>query len=348
MTSPLQRAAGVIDALSDDPLLDASSIQLLTDCLAGEVDTTAWTHGKEAAVVGLEYRTTIPLAFDPSRLLGVPATRLGPRWLVLGTPLRFRHTLYGAPARVAELLADIELEAAALGFDGLAVPWVPSGDPMLEVLAGLGYHSAFLDADWYLDMHDARSVDAVIDALPRTPRRQFRNDRNHFAATDTTMRPWLPADKTATTSMHLAFMRDHGHTRPELDDATPGRFARSPRGSARVAVDHTESPVGFVLTLQDQRATHVLRWGRPQGHVPDRLYANLGYLDPIAQAVAHGSPRVWFGKSAHRFKRLRGLTPVTASLHVRALNASLHRDLRRSADAADLAARRRFNEAMTG
>ncbi|WP_185020216.1 MULTISPECIES: peptidogalycan biosysnthesis protein [unclassified Rathayibacter] len=287
------------------------------------------------------------MTFDLSRLLALSPAALGERWLVLGTPVRFRHTLYGSPAALAPLLERVVRECRSIGIDGVVVPWVDLDDEaMSALLTELGCRSVFSDADWRLDTGGHADLDGLLAALPRTARKQFASDRNHFARTRCTIRDWQPGDEAFAPRLHREFMVDHGHHGAEFTDDAFGSFSELPGARVRVAVDPEERPVGFAMAIHDDTTMHVLRWARPSRGVPDRLYATLGYLDPVEFAIGAGVERVWLGKSAHRFKRLRGLTPVPAAFHFLAFDPDRQARLARAAETADRTARERYRLAL--
>ncbi|MBF4622764.1 hypothetical protein [Clavibacter sp. VKM Ac-2872] len=340
---------GIIDSRASDPMRRWSTLEFLGDSLAGDVDTRTWCDDAgDAAVVGFDFTgTRVPLTFDLAKLLGASDDGIGRRWLVLGASVRFRHTLYGDGSKLAPLMERIHREARLLGYDGIVVPWVDVDDEDRQDLLGqLGYRAVFYDADWYVDCAGRGDLEELIASMPRTARKQFTNDRNRFALTGTRFRDWRAGDERFALGMHRDFMSDYGHERAEFRDEAFARFASLPGATIRVAEDESGRLVGYVMALRDDSTMHVLRWGRPSGDVPDRLYANLGYLDPLMQATRAGVDRVWLGKNAHRFKQLRGLIPVPATFNFLALDPERHAGLAPVAAAADAAARSRYESAL--
>ena len=346
---PVRLPADLLDAFAGDPLRRSTTLAFFRDSGSGDVVLRAWSADDgSAAVIGFEYSgERAPLTFDLSRLLALPAAALGGRWLVLGTPVRFRHTLYGPPAALAPLLKRVARECRAIGIDGVVVPWVDLDDEDVSaLLAELGCRPVFYDADWRLDIGGHADLDNLLAALPRTARKQFASDRNHFSRTRCTIRDWQPGDEAFAPRLHREFMTDHGHRGAEFTDDAFGSFSALPGARLRVAVDGEERPVGFAMAIHDDTTMHVLRWARPSRGVPDRLYATLGYLDPAEFAIGAGVEHMWLGKSAHRFKRLRGLTPVPAALHFLALDPDRQARLGRAAATADRVARERYQLAL--
>ncbi|MEV7456638.1 peptidogalycan biosysnthesis protein [Arthrobacter sp. KFRI-F3372] len=347
-STAVNRIAPVLRALSTDPMTTPAMLDFLATELAGRVITHSWAEDTgKAAVVGFQYLDRIPLTFNLPNLLGIDRSSLGQRWIILGTPLRFRHTLYGGGAALEGVLAKVIGSCRNAGFDGIAVPWVDVDDEIVSpVLDKFDFLSVFYDADWYLDVSPENTIDGVLQRLSRTPRRQFVNDRNHFERTGSTIRDWEQADRAFAPHMHAAFMADHGHNGPELEETAFDAFADLQGASIRVAITQDGRPAGFVMSVSDESTMHVLRWGRPSGPEIGRLYANLGYLDPIAEAARTGVHRLWFGKSAHRFKQLRGFTPVPAKFCFLAFDEVQHEQARSHAVAADRRARQRYDELM--
>ncbi|QHC58988.1 peptidogalycan biosysnthesis protein [Rathayibacter sp. VKM Ac-2760] len=346
---PVLLTADLLDALAGDPLRRSATLAFFRDSGSGDVVLRAWSADDgSGAVVGFECTgERAPLTFDLSRLLARSPAALGERWLVLGTPVRFRHTLYGAPAALGPLLERVVRDCRAIGIDGVVVPWVDLDDQdTVALLAGLGCHEVFSDADWRLDTGGYADLDGLLAALPRSARKQFASDRNHFARTHCTIRDWQPGDEAFAPRLHREFMSDHGHRGAEFTEAAFGSFSALPGARMRVAVDVDERPVGFAMAIHDDTTMHVLRWARPSQGVPDRLYPTLGYLDPAEFAIAAGVQRVWLGKSAHRFKRLRGLTPVPAAFHILALDPDRQAHLGSAAETADRLARERYRLAL--
>jgi hypothetical protein len=341
--------ADLLDALADDPMRRSPTLAFLRDSLAGDVHLRSWwSEDESAAVVGFEYSgERIPLSFDLPRLLGVPGAATGERWLIVGTPVRLRHTLYGCATALAPLLERVGRECRTWGLDGVVVPWVDLDDgDRGSLLADLGFRAVFSDADWRLDTGGHADLDGLLAALPRTARKQFASDRNHFARTRCTIRDWQPGDEAFAPRLHREFMADHRHHGAEFTDDAFGSFSALPGARLRVAVDPEERPVGFAMAIHDDTTMHVLRWARPSRGVPDRLYATLGYLDPAESAIGAGVEHVWLGKSAHRFKRLRGLTPVPAAFHFLAFDPDRQARLGRAAETADRMARERYRLAL--
>ncbi|NQX14341.1 peptidogalycan biosysnthesis protein [Rathayibacter sp. VKM Ac-2857] len=348
-SSVVRVPADLLDALADDPMRRSTTLAFLRDSLAGDVHLRSWwSEDESAAVVGFEYSgEPIPLSFDLSRLLGVPRGATGERWLIVGTPVRLRHTLYGCATALAPLLERVGRECRAWGLDGVVVPWVDLDDGERgSLLADLGFRAVFSDADWRLDTGGSTDLDGLLAALPRTARKQFASDRNHFSRTHCTIRDWQPGDEAFAPRLHREFMTDHGHRGAEFTDDAFGSFSALPGARMRVAVDDEERPVGFAMAIHDDTTMHVLRWARPSRGVPDRLYSMLGYLDPVEFAIGAGVERVWLGKSAHRFKRLRGLTPVPAAFHFLAFDPDRHARLGRAAETSDRVARERYRLAL--
>jgi hypothetical protein len=335
------------DDLSDDPLHSSAYLTFVEQHLAGRLQArvrTAHRGHERAVVVAHEYLDRIPLTFDLAtylRAVGVTCRDIAPRWLVLATPIRFRSTLLGSAAVLADALDALIAEARDDGLGGVVVPWVREGDELTGLLHERGFVSAFYDADWSLETAGHDTLDDLLGALPRGPRKRFVNDRNHFAASGCSIRPWAAHDQAAVVRMHRTFMADHGHDGAELADSAVAAFAELDDGRVRMAVDPRGAPLGFVMTLVGSRQSHVLRWGRTSTPDHARIYANLGYLDPLDEAVATGTERVWFGKSAHRFKSLRGMTPSGASVFALPLQGG--GDLPSAMAAADAAYRARFD-----
>ncbi|GAA4626043.1 hypothetical protein [Cellulomonas oligotrophica] len=329
-----------------DPLRSPAYLDFAARHLAGRVRVHRCAAPNDGLAVAHEYPDRIPLTFDLAahvRAVGVDASGLGARWLVLSTPLRFRPTLFGADGAAA--LAGLIDRARADGLDGVVMPWVPNDDHQLSsILRDQGFIESFYDADWSVRTADHESLDSLLDAMPRGPRKRFVNDRNHFVAHGCTVRGWSADDAADVARMHREFMTDQGHPGPELADTAAAAFAGLPGGRVDIAVDAQGRRLAFVMSLFGDDS-HVLRWGRHRTSDDARVYANLGYLHPLELAVRTGAQRVWFGKSAHRFKLLRGMTPTTASVF--ALGLSGHGRMRTALAAAGEAYRARFEELTT-
>ncbi|EHN73189.1 hypothetical protein SMCF_7395 [Streptomyces coelicoflavus ZG0656] len=338
-------------ALSDDPLYTDEFLSFVDTQLAGRLQTRiSAVPGGRAAAVGHEYFDRIPLTFHLQAYLtaaGVDAGT-GGRWLVLGTPVRFRTGLLGEPQALARLLEDVLSGAKDEGFDGVSVPWVEyASEEVREVLANAGFHSSFYDADWYLDTAGFESAQELFASLPRVPRRNFRNDRKRFEAAGIEVRKYTSADDDDIIAMHREFMTDYGHRAPEFADSAFAEFAALDGGNLEVAVDPVGSVLGFVLVLSGTANVHVLRWGRRESGLDARIYANLGYHRPLEIATELGARRVWFGKNAHEFKRLRGLTPEPAAVYAKALDPAADTRLRQAMGEADDFYRARYRK-LTG
>ena len=345
-----------LQSLSGDPLYSAGFLSFADTQLAGRVETHIYARSEDewsAAVLGHEYLDRIPLTFHlPSYLnavdVDVDADVVGGRWLVLGTPVRFRSGLLGDPGELARLVDDLVDGAREDGFDGVVVPWVEnSSADLCDMLADAGFQSAFYDADWYFDTGGYDSVEELIASLPRVPRRNFTNDRKRFEQAAIKVREFEVGDESDVIAMHAEFMAAYGHPVPEFADSAFAQFAGMGGGTIEVAVDERGLLLGFVMMLSGASSGHVLRWGRRQTAVDARIYANLGYHRPLENALRNGVERVWFGKNAHEFKRLRGLTPQPASVWAKALHPAAESRLSIAMKEADAAYRARY-ERLTG
>lgn len=265
----------------------------------------------EAFAPAYVYREAIPLTFRLGDFVGGPAAPAGGRGhLVVGVPIRLRSRIFGAAGdSVGDLLQGIVEWARHAGLSAVVLPFVLGSDETLRArLREAGFASAFYEGDFYLPIRGT-TMDEFLQSLPRGARRHFRNDMHHFERSGLGLAPVDDVAAYADTfaGLHKSLMDRYGRPAVEFTGASFTRFGEHVQDRHVLVTTAGAHVVGFSMSVFGASVMHVLRYGRDDTSTGDaRIYANLGYVEPVRWAVAQGLDRVHFGKAAHRAKTLRG------------------------------------------
>lgn len=310
----------------------------------------------EAFAPGYVYRDDVPLTFRLGDFVGDAASRDGVRamrsHLVVGVPIRLRSRIFATDDEgIRNLTRDIVGWARDEGLSAVVLPFVLGSDASLRAhLQDEGFASAFYEGDFYLPISGA-TMDEFLQSIPRGPRKRFVNDMNHFTQSGLGMQPVTAVASYADTlaDLHKSLMDRYSRPAVEFTRESFVRFERQIRDRHVLVTTAGDRVVGFSISIAGSGVMHVLRYGRDDTAEGDaRIYANLGYVEPVRWAVAQGLDRVHFGKAAHRAKTLRGCLYEEGIVYALCLDSDDQAEVEVAFKQLDTANRERFAALCAG
>ena len=307
-----------LDALTGDCLFSSQFLSFVEAEHAGRADIRYFYQERDGRLAAFApayiYRQDIPLTFRLGDFVGTAASRPGVRaagsHLVVGVPFRLRSRIFATgDDAIGDLVRGIVAWARDEGLGAVVFPFVLGSDAALGGhLRDGNFASAFYEGDFYLPIAGT-TMEEFLQSIPRGPRKRFVNDMNHFEHSGVDLRPVTAVEPYADTlaALHKALMDRYNRPAVEFTRESFLRFDQRIRDRHVLLGTAGGRVVGFSLSIHGNGVMHVLRYGRDDTAEGDpRIYANLGYVEPVRWAVAQGLDRVHFGKAAHRAKTLRG------------------------------------------
>lgn len=348
---------------ADRPFAASGWLRLMEECHAGNATPEYLLLERDGRLAA----ATVANVVRPSRAVrGLDHTLLGrlrpiarrlgltflPAYVCGPTRGYGTHVLAADDAAAADALIDaVEARAARAGLAAVF-------QGVLDDEAGLGSR---LQARRYLRLPVApvsrldlrwNSFEAYLRHLDRQDRKTVRHQLRRGARLGTEIEPLAEIEPHAARLHALADANHRAHNRrplpfgPELFQRLQARLGERAVVYVARRGDHI---FGMSLLLRDGGVGYMTQIGVDRAAAgPDFCYFNLGYHRPIADAIAAGMRRLYYGNLMYDVKARRGMRTVGCAVYYRPLSRTRTALLRPWFGLMARLSRRRFGAGATG